>query len=131
MSRRLVIRICALAAALTIFAVAWLTVAARPWQAEAKASRDSRLLALQEREARLRSDAREVRRLVEERWAGYRRDLRERNKAIAAVERRHQRDLKRARQAAEAAARAPRVITVAVPTVNVVNLPPVTKTKTS
>lgn len=131
MTRRWLIRLCALAAAATIFALAWFTIGARPWQAEAKASRDPRLLALQDREARLRREAEEVRREVKERWAAYRHRLADRRKTIAAVERRHRRELRRAKRAAEAAARTPRVVTVSVPTVRMVSLPPVTRTKSS
>ena len=133
MSKRFWIRLCSFAVALVIFALAWWTVGTRPWQAEAKASVDPRLLALQEREAELRQQAEEAKRLLEERWATYRHKLKLRQKAIAAAERRHRRELKRAKLAAEAAARAPRVVTVSVsaPSVQIVSLPPVAKTKSS
>jgi hypothetical protein len=132
-SKRFWIRLCSFALALVIFALAWWTVGARPWQAEAKASVDPRLLALQEREAELRQQAEDARLLLEERWATYRHKLKLRQKAIAAAERRHRHELKRAKLAAEAAARAPRVVTVSVsaPSVQIVSLPPVAKTKSS
>ena len=133
MSKRFWIRLSSFTAALVIFALAWWTVGARPWQPEAKEKVDPRLLALQEREAELRQQAEDARRLLKERWESYRHRLKLRQKAIAAAERRHRRELKRAKLAAEAAARAPRVVTVSVsaPSVHVVSLPPVTKTKTS
>jgi len=95
--------------------------------------RDPRLLALQERERLLQLQARDVRRLVSERFASYSERLEERKKAIAAAERRHRRELRRAKRAAAAAAaaRTPRYVTVGVPVVSVVALAPVTKTKTS
>jgi len=129
--RKTLVRLCAFATAVGIFALAWVTINARPWQAEAKAMRDPRLLALQERERLLQLQARDVRRLVSERFASYGERLEERKKAIAAAERRHRRELRRAKRAEAAAARAPRYVTVAMPVVNVVTLAPVTKTKTS
>jgi len=131
--RRTLVRLCALATALAIFALAWLTINARPWQAEAKAMRDPRVVALEGRELQLQQDARDVRRLVTERFSSYRDRLEERKKAIAAAERRHRRELRRAKRAAAAAAaaRTPRYVTVGVPVVSVVALAPVTKTKTS
>jgi len=129
--RRTLVRLCALATALAIFALAWLTINARPWQAEAKAMRDPRVVALEGRELQLQQDARDVRRLVTERFSSYRDRLEERKKAIAAAERRHRRELRRAKRAEAAAARAPRYVTVAMPVVTVVTLAPVTKTKTS
>ncbi len=131
----MLIRLCAFTAALAIFALVWLTVGARPWQSEAKASPDPRLLALQLRESRLNQEAADVRRMVKHRWAIYRRHLRQRKRAIAAAERRHRLELRQAQlaAAAAAAASAPSVSVVAAsaPSVSVVSLPPVTQTKTS
>ena len=131
MPRKLVIRVCALAVAAAIFAFAWLTIHARPWQAEAKAAGDPRLAALQGRERLLQLEARDVRRLVHERFTSYRERLETRKKAIAAAERRHRRELRRAKRAAARAARTPRYVTVSAPVVRTVSLAPVTKTKSS
>lgn len=130
-SRRAVVRLCGLAIALAIFALTWLTINARPWQAEAKAMSDPRVAALEGRERLLQLEARDVRSVVYERFASYRERLEGRKKAIAAAERRHRRELRRAKRAAAAAARAPRYVTVTVPVVATVSLAPVTKTKSS
>jgi hypothetical protein len=132
--RKLLIRASALTAALAIFALTWLAVGVRPWQAEAKALPDPRLPALQAREGRLSQEAEDVRQAVKERWATYRRHLRQRKQAIAAAERRHRRELRQARlaaAAAAAAASAPTIVAVSAPSVSVVSLPPVTQTRTS
>jgi len=125
------VRLCALATALAIFALAWLTINARPWQAEAKAAPDPRVAALEGRERLLQLKATDVRHVVYERFASYRERLEARKKAIAAAERRHRRELKRAKRAAAIAARTPRYVTATVPVVRTVALAPVTKTKSS
>ena len=61
MRRKLLIRASALTAALAIFALTWLAVGVRPWQAEAKALPDPRLPALLAREGRLCQEAEDVR----------------------------------------------------------------------
>lgn len=131
--RKTLVRLCGLVTALAIFALAWLTINARPWQAEAKAMPDPRLAALQGREQLLQLEARDVRAVVYERFASYQDRLQARKKAIAAAERRHRRELRRAKRAAAAAAaaRTIRYVSVSVPVVRTVSLPPVTKTKTS
>jgi hypothetical protein len=105
-------RIYAGAIALVVFCVSWATVAAKPW---ATTKPDPRLAALAQREQSLRADARLVQRVVDRRLAAYRIALKARNAQIAAARVRSQ-------QAAAAAA---------APTVRVVNLPPLTVTRTS
>jgi hypothetical protein len=104
-------RLYALALALVVFFVAWAAIAAKPW---ASASADSRERALALRERQLRREGALVKRIVGERNALYRQRLRERNAAIAAARRRQ--------LASAAPAAAP---------VRIVNLPPVTITRTS
>jgi hypothetical protein len=106
-------RIYAAAIAVVVFCVSWATVAAKPW---ATAKPDPRVAALAQREQRLRTDAKLVQRVVDHRLAAYRIALKARNAQIAAARARSQ-------QAALAAA--------AAPTVRVVNLPPLTVTRTS
>ena len=104
-------RLYALALALLVFFVAWSVFAARPWATGVKA--DPRLAALAAREQRIRHESVVVQRIVQKRWAVYRVELRQRKALIAR------------RQAQFAAA------PVAVPSVRVVNLPPLTVTRTS
>jgi hypothetical protein len=96
-----------------VFFVAWAAVAARPW---GRSEPDPRLAALALREQRLRADATLVQQVVESRMAAYR----------VALE---------ARQAQIASARAQSLPvtrpTAAAPAVRVVNLPPLTITRTS
>ena len=106
-------RVYAVAVAVVVFCVSWATVAAKPW---ATAKADPRLAALARREQHLRTDARLVQRVVERRRAAYRIALKAREAQIAAARVRSQ-------QAALAAA--------APPLVRVVNLPPLTITRTS
>ena len=99
-------RLYALAVALLVFFVTWAAVAARPW-APSSHGTDPRLKALAAREQRLRHESLVVRRIVQHRWAVYRVQLKKRNA-----------------QRAQLAAAPP-------PPVRVVNLPPVTITRTS
>jgi hypothetical protein len=120
-------RLYAVALTLVVFFLAWAVVAARPW---AKAAADPRLQALVAREARLRHDAKLVDRIVAARWTAYRAALRVRETQIAAAT---------DRIAAARAAAQPQVASVsaaapaatAAPAVRVVNLPPLTITRTS
>jgi hypothetical protein len=108
-------RLYALALALLVFFVMWASVAARPWATSGStSSRDPRLAALAAREQRLRRESVVVARVVRRRWAVYRVELRKRRAQIAA-----------AKQAQLAPASAP------APSVQVVNLPPLTITRTS
>jgi hypothetical protein len=104
-------RLYALALALLVFFIAWSVFAARPWVSSVKT--DSRVAALAAREQRIRHESIVVQRIVRQRWVVYRAALKQRNALIAA------------RQAQAAAAPA------AGPSVRVVNLPPLTVTRTS
>jgi hypothetical protein len=99
-------RLYVLAVALLVFFVTWAAVAARPWAASSQTS-DPRLKTLAAREQRLRHESLVVRRIVQHRWAVYRVQL-------------HRRNAQQARLAAAPA-----------PPVRVVNLPPLTITRTS
>jgi hypothetical protein len=101
----------ATALALVLFFLAWAVVAAKPWAQSTTA--DPRLHALAVREAHLRRDAKIVNQIVARRWATYRRELASRRAQIASV---------------KAAAAAPTYSSAAV---RVVNLPPITITRTS
>ena len=104
-------RLYALALALLVFFIAWSVFAARPWATSAKT--DSRVAVLAAREQRIRHESLVVQRIVQKRWVVYRAELKKRKALIAA------------RQAQLAAA------PVAAPSVRVVNLPPLTVTRTS
>ena len=105
-------RLYAVVIAVVVFFVSWAAVAAKPW---ATATPDPRLAALAQREQRLRADGRLVQQVVDQRLAAYRVALRARKAQIATA-------LARSLQVAQA--------TVA-PAVRVVNLPPLTITRTS
>ncbi len=119
-------RLYALAAAVLVFFLAWATIAAKPWTS---AKADSRLTALSAREQRLRHDAALVRRIVQRRWAVYRVQLAHRKTQIAAAQARQ-------RQLNAAAAAASQAVSYSGGSgggggVRVVNLPPLTITRTS
>ncbi len=99
----------AVAIALVVFFVSWATVAARPWGTPKP---DKRLVALDAREQRLRTDARIVARVVAARSAAYRTAL-------------------QARRAAIAEARSRPIPTAQPPQVRIVTLPPLTVTRSS
>lgn len=105
-------RLYAVVIAVVVFFVSWATVAAKPW---ATAKPDPRLAALAQREQRLRTDAKLVQQVVDRRMVAYRIALKARKAQIAAAQ-------ARTLQVAQAAA---------APTVRVVNLPPLTITRTS
>ena len=100
-------RLYVLALALVVFFLAWATLSAHPWGAQRS---DPRLAALTARELRLRHEAKLVDQVVAARWATYRADLKLRRAQIAT---------------AQKAAAAP------VPAVRIVNLPPLTITRSS
>jgi hypothetical protein len=100
-------RLYVLACGLVTFFLVWALVAAHPWGARA----DARVTALSTREARLRHEAVLVRQLVAQRWKTYHVELGLRRSQIAAA---------RSASASSAAA-----------SVRVVNLPPLTITRTS
>jgi hypothetical protein len=117
-----VARLYAFAAAILVFVLTWVAVAAHPWQQTARAdAQDSRLAALRAREHRLRLEAGDVQRIVERRWARYRHALAKRKKEIIAA--------KSAQRALLTAASAPS--RSGTPSVSVVTLPPLTVTKSS
>ncbi len=106
-------RIYAVVVALVVFLVSWAAIAARPW---ATVQPDPRLAALAQRQQRLQADAKLVQQVVDRRMAAYRVALRARQVQIAQT-----------RSRAVLAAQS----TAAAPTVRVVNLPPLTITRTS
>ena len=102
------VRLYAVVIAVLVFFVTWAGVAARPWAAT---KTDPRLAALAKREQRLRADARLVKLVVDRRSAAYR---------VALAQRQTQN------------ATAGRTLAASQsPAVRVVNLPPLTITKTS
>ncbi len=122
-------RLYAIVIAVVVFFLSWAAVAAQPW---ATTSTDPRLAVLAQREQRLRADAKLVQQVVDARTATYRQALRARKAQIAAAE----------AQAAAAQARSLQVAqstpgpasasqSAAAPSVRVVNLPPLTVTRTS
>ena len=110
-------RLYALAISLVAFFLAWAVVAAHPW---ASTSADPRLQALAVRETQLRREARLVNQIVAERTALYRTRLQARRAQIAVA---------KAHATAQVAA-AP-AAAAGAPPVRVVNLPPLTITRTS
>ncbi len=109
-------RLYAVVLAVTVFFVGWAAVAARPW---ATAKPDPRLAALAQREQRLRVDAKLVQLVVNRRMSAYRAALKTHKAQIAEV-------------AAQTAAQQGSQSTVgSTPAVRVVNLPPLTITRTS
>jgi hypothetical protein len=108
-----VARLYSIATALFVFFLTWSAVGARPWATSGGAQNDPRLTALAAREQRLRLESAAVQKLVRHRWAVYRSQLGKRQSQIAAAKR------VQAQQA------------VAAPSVRVVNLPPLTVTRTS
>ena len=110
-------RLYALALGLVVFFLAWATVATHPW---ASTSTDPRLQALAAREAQLRQEAKLVKQIVAQRWATYRAELKVRQGRIAA-----------ARSQNTALASASSGAAAASSAVRVVNLPPLTITRTS
>lgn len=122
-------RLYSLALALLVFFILWVGIASKPW---ASPSADPRLAALAAREHQLRHDSVLVKQIVNRRWAVYRVQLAHRKAAIAAASLRQS-------QLAAAAARAPVASYSSTPVssyspapaVRIVNLPPLTITRTS
>jgi hypothetical protein len=118
-------RLYALAAALVVFFLAWAVVAARPWASTKAAARDPQLVALAQREQRLRTEASMVQKIVAGRFSDYRRRFAAYKAAMAR------------RQAAIAAARSAPVAAAAPAYsgggggVRVMTLPPLVVTRTS
>jgi len=124
-------RLYALALALFVFFLTWMTVAAHPWSASATPSADPRAAALAARQLQLRHESAAVARIVRRRWAVYRRQLRRRQREIAAANRANAAAARQAQLAATAAAPTFSASGAAAPSVSVVTLPPVTITRTS
>lgn len=103
-------RLYVLVVAVLVFVVTWAAVAARPW---ATAKPDPRLAALAQRERQLRADARLVQQIVAVRSSVYRSALAQRSRQTGAT------------RSLAAVSAAP------APAVRVVNLPPLTITRTS
>jgi hypothetical protein len=118
-------RLYSLALALLVFFVLWAGIAARPW---VSAKADPRLTALAARELQLRHDSALVTKIVNARWAVYRTQLAQRKVSIAAA---RQRQAAAVTAAAAPVVAAPASGATASPVVRVVNLPPLTITKTS
>jgi hypothetical protein len=106
------VRLYAVVVAVLVFFVSWAAVAARPWAAT---KTDPRLAALAQREQRLRADARLVKVVVDKRFAAYRTALAQRQTQNASL-------------AAQASIATTATANAAV---RVVNLPPLTITRTS
>ena len=118
-------RVYAVVIAVVVFFVSWATVAAKPW---APTKTDPRLAAIAQREQRLRADARVVQKVVERRMAAYDLALKARQKRIAAV--RAQVAAAQVRSLASSRPSAGYAPSTAA-AVRVVNLPPLTVTRTS
>jgi hypothetical protein len=119
-------RLYALAATVVAFFVAWAVIAAHPW-ATFKATRDPRLVALAQREQRLRADAALVQKVVDRRFSDYRR----RFAAYKATLARQKAQLAAARRAAASAPAASAPASYSGGGVRVVTLPPLVITRTS
>lgn len=119
-------RLYAVVIAVVVFFLSWAAVAAKPW---ATAKPDPRLAALAQREQRLRSDAKLVRQVVDARMTAYRMALKARQAQIAAVKAQAAAAQARALQVSQSTAQAAQ--SAAAPAVRVVNLPPLTITRTS
>jgi hypothetical protein len=118
-------RLYAVVIAVVIFFVSWATVAAKPW---ATAKTDPRLVAIALREQRLRADAKLVQRVVDRRMAAYNLALKARERQIAAVKAQAAATQARSLAASQVNVGSPQST---APAVRVVNLPPLTITRTS
>ena len=122
-------RLYAIVIAVVVFFLSWAAVAAQPW---ATTSTDPRLAVLAQREQRLRADAKLVQQVVDARTATYRQALKARNAQIAAVKAQAAAAQARSLQVSQStAASSPASQYSAAPSVRVVNLPPLTVTRTS
>ena len=119
-------RLYAVVTAVVVFFVSWAAVAAKPW---ATPKPDPRLAALAQRQQRLRSDAKLVQQVVDSRLYAYRVALQARQAQIAAAKAQAAAAQMRSLQVSQSAA--PASPSVAAPAVRVVNLPPLTVTRTS
>jgi hypothetical protein len=127
-------RLYALAASILLFFVVWAVIAARPWATTKAASRDPQLVALAQREQRLRKEAGLVQQVVTRRYADYRKQFAAYKVALA----RRQAQIAAAKQAAAQQAAQLASVQQAAPAaasssggVRVVTLPPLVVTRTS
>jgi hypothetical protein len=120
-------RLYAIAIAVVVFFVSWAAVAAQPW---ASTKPDPRLVALAQREQRLRADAKLVQQVVDARTTTYRQALRTRKAQIAAVKAQAAAAQARSLQVSQSAPSSASTY-AAAPSVRVVNLPALTVTRTS
>ena len=127
-------RLYALAASNLLFFVAWAVVAAHPWATPKAAARDPRLVAIAQREQRLRKEAGLVQQVVARRYADYQARFAAYKAALA----RRQAQIAAARRAAAQQAQLAAVQQAAAPAVapsgggvRVVTLPPLVITRTS
>lgn len=116
---RHVVRLYTVAGALLVLFLVWTLIAASPWAPSTAAVADPRVTALEQREARIRQEAAALEQNMARRWALYREALAERTQQIASVGRRNAQ-----------ARRASAPVAVAPP-VRVVNLPPLTTSRSS
>jgi hypothetical protein len=119
-------RLYALGASLLAFFLAWAVIAAHPW-ASASTARDPRLVALAQREQRLRREAGLVQQIVTRRFADYRKRFAAYKAALA----KRQAQLASAAQLAAVRSATPSPSYASSPGVRVVTLPPLTITRTS
>jgi len=118
-------RLYAVVIAVVVFFVSWATVAAKPW---ATAKPDARLIAIAQREQRLRADAKLVQKVVDRRLAAYNLALKARQRQIAAAKAQAAATQARSLAAAQSSVGSTQSTASAV---RVVNLPPLTITRTS
>jgi hypothetical protein len=104
-----VARLYAVVAAVVVFFLVWMGVAAHPWRPTA--AQDPRVAAVAARQLRLQQESLRVKQVLDRRWASYRVALRARRRALAAGA--------ATRRASSA------------PSVRVVTLPPLVVTRTS
>ena len=122
-------RLYSAALALLVFFILWVGIAAHPWAAT---TTDPRIAALAAREQQLRHDSVVVKRIVAARWSVYKVQLAGRNRAIAAARRRQtQLNTASAAAAVQALPAMAGSSSSASPAVQIVNLPPLTITRTS
>jgi hypothetical protein len=127
-------RLYALVASTIVFFVAWAVIAAHPWATTRAASRDPQLVALAQREQKLRRTAGLVQQIVARRYADYRKRFAAYKVALA----RREAQIVAARQAAAQQAAQLASVQQAAPAaapssggVRVVTLPPLVVTRTS
>ena len=123
-----IVRLYALVLAVLAFFLAWMVVAAHPWQSHS-ARADPRLAAIAAERAALRQQALRVQAIVDRRYAVYAAALQERRRTIALVQRLNASTRAGARvpQAAPAQASLPAVVAprvVSVPAVSITHSSP-------